>query len=793
MLVTSFTRAAAAELVGRDLPLPRQNIGTLHAHCYRALNSPDIAELKIHEWNKEHPQHASSGGSKGALDEGAVDQTYQQPADELFAHMQNLRARMIPETAWPASVRSLARIWRQWKADNGLVDFTDMLEMALQDIHIAPGNPSVLIVDEAQDFSKLQLSVVRRWARHTEYTLLAGDDDQCIFCFTGATTDAFLKPDVEADHKRILHQSFRVPCAVHALANQWVQKLTVREPKEYFPRDYGGEVRTCTEGHWRAPEPVVKEAEPYLAAGKTVMFLAACSYMLEPLKEVLRASGMPFHNPYRHTRHDWNPLRNASSGTSTAARMLAFLRPREDVWGAQFGEWRTEELRTWVEIVKTDGLLVRGAKSIIAGMPSDTPIDIELLARLFEPDAAEEMIGVLSQCPLDDCVRWLQNRLLAAKRKAAGYPGAVLLTRGPRALFERPQVIIGTIHCSPPDEPILTKRGWVPIADLNWSDRLVSYHKSCNTVLGGSIHANSEGYEFERSERPYQGQLIVIETEASRTRVTPNHRVVVSFDLDTFAERWAVYLMRRKNWWRVGICTTAHRPYRAGGVSGRLATEQANAGWILGVYERRCDALLAEALIQARYGIPGLTFCTARNRSLDGHDLETIHEMVPEGVCDRVQTLFTDYGLDATWPLYRRDGWKHNLRGLFVTEAANLVKLTGRICMATTDGTRKPTMLRASVSTEDYSGPVFGLDVPPHHDYVSGGAIVHNSVKGGEADCVFLFPDLSRAGMVEWSAGGERRDSVIRQIYVGMTRARESLILCQPATVWHVPIQIPNK
>ena len=29
-----------------------------------------------------------------------------------------------------------------------------------------------------------------------------------------------------------------------------------------------------------------------------------------------------------------------------------------------------------------------------------------------------------------------------------------------------------------------------------------------------------------------------------------------------------------------------------------------------------------------------------------------------------------------------------------------------------------------------------------------------------------------------------------RLLYVGMTRARESLILCQPATTWHVPMRI---
>jgi len=45
---------------------------------------------------------------------------------------------------------------------------------------------------------------------------------------------------------------------------------------------------------------------------------------------------------------------------------------------------------------------------------------------------------------------------------------------------------------------------------------------------------------------------------------------------------------------------------------------------------------------------------------------------------------------------------------------------------------------------------------------------------------VYLFPDLSHAGMIEWIGRGSA--AVRRLFYVGMTRARESLILCQPAT-----------
>ena len=50
-----------------------------------------------------------------------------------------------------------------------------------------------------------------------------------------------------------------------------------------------------------------------------------------------------------------------------------------------------------------------------------------------------------------------------------------------------------------------------------------------------------------------------------------------------------------------------------------------------------------------------------------------------------------------------------------------------------------------------------------------------HSVKGAEADCVYIYPDLSTSGDKEWKSCGGSRDSVIRVFYVAITRARESV------------------
>jgi DNA helicase II / ATP-dependent DNA helicase PcrA len=54
-----------------------------------------------------------------------------------------------------------------------------------------------------------------------------------------------------------------------------------------------------------------------------------------------------------------------------------------------------------------------------------------------------------------------------------------------------------------------------------------------------------------------------------------------------------------------------------------------------------------------------------------------------------------------------------------------------------------------------------------------------HSVKGGEADAVILFPDISLAAAENYE---KEKDAIIRTFYVGMTRSKQSLYLCKPSS-----------
>ena len=63
-----------------------------------------------------------------------------------------------------------------------------------------------------------------------------------------------------------------------------------------------------------------------------------------------------------------------------------------------------------------------------------------------------------------------------------------------------------------------------------------------------------------------------------------------------------------------------------------------------------------------------------------------------------------------------------------------------------------------------------------------------HSVKGGEADVVYILPDLSPAGHRNWLGRRSDKDAVIRLGYVMMTRAKQELVICNPAGPGYLPI-----
>jgi superfamily I DNA/RNA helicase len=485
VLVASFTRAAAAEIASRLPDVPRENVGTLHSICYRALDYPELTEGKEADFNAKNPQYALTVRKKRSTSPGAVDDEGgrgNSPIDEPFeeraetrgdhfrAAVDLLRARRVPREHWHGYLLSFHEAYTAWKQAAGLMDFSDLLETCLDNFQAAPGDPGAIFFDEAQDASQLQADLLHQWGQSAQRLILAGDDDQAIYFWAGADARSFLDFPCAVADKRYLRQSHRVPRAVHQVAERWVKRLHHRENKHYDPRDADGFLRRLG-ATWQRPEQAVDLAEHFASRGKTVMLMAACSYLLNPTKTLLRERGLPFHNPWRAKRGDWNPLLSgAGTRTMPVDRLLAFLRPDHETWGAEAGLWRKCDLWAWASLLESRTALLRGAKKLLAAMKKQTdaitPADV---ANVLLPALLSKFEGLTFASHPDGirAVRWWLAHLIAKERAKYTYPARVHEVYGGKALRQRPLITLGTGHSLKGSEadvaivfPDLSSAGW---------------------------------------------------------------------------------------------------------------------------------------------------------------------------------------------------------------------------------------------------------------------------------------------------------------------------------------------
>jgi len=301
VLIASLTRAAAAEIGSRGLNLPKENMGTLHAHCYRAMGNPEIAEAHIDDWNLTDAGNwfpITPASFKARMDL-EIEELGSLEGDQMLNQMNMYRARMTLKEYWMVDVKQFAKYWDKWKEENGYVDFTGMIEWALENTYSAPGSPEVLIGDECQDWSKLEMTLFRdHWGSKAEIVLLAGDPDQAVYKWRGADPNVFIDHPIPEENKRYLTQSYRLPIAVHKFSKALIGQIEYREDIDFKPTELEGAVEHSFTS-FKDPEDFLQLIPKEMGNEKTFMILAPCAYMLKPLIAVLREDAFPFCNPYR--------------------------------------------------------------------------------------------------------------------------------------------------------------------------------------------------------------------------------------------------------------------------------------------------------------------------------------------------------------------------------------------------------------------------------------------------------------------------------------------------------------
>jgi hypothetical protein len=127
----------------------------------------------------------------------------------------------------------------EYKSKKNKLDFTDMISNYI-DIAETP-HLDMLIVDEAQDLTPLQWTMVEKMSKTATEVLIAGDDDQAIHRWTSVDIRRFKE---STDRIEVLNQSYRLPRSVWELALRVSDRIPGRLEKEFYPREEEGTVRT---------------------------------------------------------------------------------------------------------------------------------------------------------------------------------------------------------------------------------------------------------------------------------------------------------------------------------------------------------------------------------------------------------------------------------------------------------------------------------------------------------------------------------------------------------------------
>ena len=243
----SFTRKAAYEardralvkfpdLTAKDLPY----WATLHSTCFRKLKLGRHDVMSKSDWhsiammtNSEMSGYydISDGVLAGGTKEGdkflfyfGLAHAMKISGEELLMTLPRHERTDVDHKKFAYFCQTLVK----YKREKGLHDFNDMLEDAVDTGALA--DVKVAIIDEAQDLSLRQWDVVRSLFSECDQVIIAGDDDQAIYEWSGADLPTFLNLKGVTT---VLDRSYRLPQKIFNYADGIVSRIKTRFPKEW--------------------------------------------------------------------------------------------------------------------------------------------------------------------------------------------------------------------------------------------------------------------------------------------------------------------------------------------------------------------------------------------------------------------------------------------------------------------------------------------------------------------------------------------------------------------------------
>ena len=237
----TFTRKGAEEGLKRvcnklrldpeDLPYFR----TLHSLTFHAMDykaSQMFGRLDQRKFNKEYGYNVN----RCEVNTGKVTATKDSQYLDFYDLERSgaLTSKQLVESDIEIGYyRQLVQKYEEYKSSQCLVDFFDCLIKYVREGDSLPCR--VLFVDECQDITALQWQVIDKAFSKAEKIMLAGDENQSIYSYSGARPDFLIKfaKQFPVEH---LSVSYRIPQSVYRLAKGIVDFIGEKTNKPFNPR-----------------------------------------------------------------------------------------------------------------------------------------------------------------------------------------------------------------------------------------------------------------------------------------------------------------------------------------------------------------------------------------------------------------------------------------------------------------------------------------------------------------------------------------------------------------------------
>lgn len=391
---------------------PEQTFGGKHFSELSKLTSKEFDSVKYHY--EDNPFEDIDTNKEGNL----ILNLYSIARNRLLDNPKSRRVFGLLEDNLTNRINSndyeyIISKYEQYKQDNGLFDFNDMIEQCIKE-RLTPGT-NILFVDEFQDLTALTIALINQFSMDCEKLYICGDDMQAIYGFTGAKAENFL---TYPGQEQFLSISYRLPKSVLDYS-----KILFNRVKRKINR----ELQTVKQNAGQ----VIKIYDEYdlretlkSLNGDTTFLLhrhkSGCNWYASVLLEL----GIPFRN-----RRGYDPL-----GYKQAKGFIALRRLQKE------GSIFIDDLKSLIECIpslinKEYKYLERGSKTKIALLKDQSNISC---VDMFQLGFKQAFFDDLRQNKTTDILSRIKPeelQLYEQTMKIYGIDG-----------FENPKVTISTIH-----------------------------------------------------------------------------------------------------------------------------------------------------------------------------------------------------------------------------------------------------------------------------------------------------------------------------------------------------------